>query len=243
MGEYYDIIEEKLIEWIKKQKIFFVASAPLDANGKVNVSPKGYDALRVINQNKVCYLELTGSGAETQSHVDENGRITIMFCAFEGGPRITRLWGRGRVARVDTPEFNTLLESHYRDSDLYETKGKRAIIVVDVYKVGTSCGFAVPYMEYKGDRPALVNYWKSKSEKDVHEYWVRKNTFSLDGLPSMRHEGMGPEWAPQEKKKKKKRATTNDFFGLTNGSLAVNLSLVGLGVAVGVALKSTLLHH
>ncbi|KAF9216744.1 hypothetical protein BGZ59_008246 [Podila verticillata] len=232
MGEFADEISASMAAWIRKQKIFFVSSAPLDGNRRVNVSPKGYDALRVLGTNQVCYLELTGSGIETQSHLEENGRITLMLCAFDGPPKIVRLWGHGRVVRVDTPEFDTMLEAHYTDSDLYNAVGKRAIIVVDIDLVGVSCGFAVPYMDFKSERPTHKKYWKSKTEVDVQNFWVLKNRFSLDGLPAMRHERMGPEWTHHKNKKGKAGNT------LTNGSWLANLSLIGMGLAAGAALAS-----
>ncbi|KAG0345829.1 hypothetical protein BG004_002995 [Podila humilis] len=237
MGEFFEEISASLIEWIKKQHLFFVATAPIDGR-KVNVSPKGYDALRVINPNRVCYLELTGSGIETQSHLEENGRITVMLCAFDGSPKIVRLWGTGHIHRVDTPEFDELLEAHYQDSDIYNAISKRSIIVVDIDSVGVSCGWAVPYMEFKSERPTHKRYWKSKTEVDVNDFWIFKNTFSLDGLPAMRHERMGPEWAthdgPQQNRKKGKGNVVQDL--LKNGSLLANVSLVTLGAAAGIAL-------
>ncbi|KAF9306329.1 hypothetical protein BGZ74_006532 [Mortierella antarctica] len=236
MGEFFDELSASLAAWILKQKIFFVSSAPLNGKGKVNVSPKGYDALRVLGTNQVCYLELTGSGIETQSHLEENGRITLMLCAFEGSPKIVRLWGRGRVVRVDTPEFDTLLETHYQDSDIYNATGKRAIIVIDVDQVGVSCGWAVPYMEFKSERPTHKKYWKSKTEVDVQGFWVLKNRFGLDGLPGMRHERMGPEWDRHKSGK-------SDEGLLTNGTWLANLSLVGVGLAAGAAVASIVLRR
>ncbi|KAF9099635.1 hypothetical protein BGX29_007019 [Mortierella sp. GBA35] len=138
MGQFFDYISDDHAEWIKKQKIFFVVTAPLDGKGTVNNSPKGYDCLRVL-----------GSGIETQSHLEENGRITLMLVAFEDGPRIMRLIGTGRVIRVDTPEFNDLMEKHYESTELTRTSGKRAIILIDVRKVGTSCRYGVPFFDYR----------------------------------------------------------------------------------------------
>lgn len=154
-----------------------------------------------------------------------------MLCAFEGSPKIVRLWGQGRVVRVDTPEFDTLLETHYQDSDIYNATGKRAIIVVDVDQVGVSCGWAVPYMDFKSERPTHKKYWKSKTEVDVQDFWVLKNRFGLDGLPAMRHERMGVEWAHHKSNK-------SDGKVFMNGSWLANLSLVGVGLAAGAALAS-----
>ncbi|KAF9096070.1 hypothetical protein BGX29_008755 [Mortierella sp. GBA35] len=256
MGEFFDEISEKHAEWIKKQKIVFVGTAPLDPNGKVNLSPKGYDCLRVISPNQVCYLELTGSGIETQSHIDENKRITIMFCAFEGAPRIMRLFGTGRIHRVGTPEFDTLLTTHYSncdDNSMLTSTGKRAIILIDVYKVGSSCGYAVPYFDYKGSRPTLTNFWIKKDEQQVANYWVLKNTKSLDGLPGMRHEKMGPDWIPLSEEEKaeayaitergrgrgvggKKDVGEESWWEL--GSVAANATLVAVGAGLGAAVAS-----
>ncbi|KAF9903022.1 hypothetical protein EC991_004273 [Linnemannia zychae] len=192
MGKFYDEITKDHQEWIKKQKMFVVASAPLSATGTVNASPKGYDCFRIIDANKACYLEMTGSGIETQSHVEENGRLTIMFMAFEGAPAILRLFGIGHVHRVGSPEYESLYTAHYGDAapDFQTIEGKRSIIVISVDKVGISCGFGVPYYEYKGNRPTLLNYWGKKTEEKVVEYWVKENTQSLDGLPGMKHQRM-----------------------------------------------------
>ncbi|KAG0372834.1 hypothetical protein BGX24_012513 [Mortierella sp. AD032] len=160
MGKFYDEINEDQQEWIKQQKMFVVASAPLSSTGTINASPKGYDCFRIINANKACYLEMTGSGIETQSHVEENGRLTIMFMAFDGAPKILRLFGIGHVCRVGTPEYESLFNSHYKGTspDFETVEGKRSIIVISVDKVGISCGFGVPYYEYKENRPTLLNY-------------------------------------------------------------------------------------
>ncbi|KAG0274570.1 hypothetical protein BGZ96_004194 [Linnemannia gamsii] len=192
MGKFYDEMNADQQEWIKKQMMFIVASAPLSATGTVNASPKGYDCFRIIDANKACYLEMTGSGIETQSHVEENGRLTIMFMAFEGAPKILRLFGRGHVCRVDTPEYNRLYTTHYHGSspDFETLQGKRSIIVISIEKVGTSCGFGVPYYEYKENRPTLLNYWGKKTEEKVVEYWAKENKQSVDGLPGMKHERM-----------------------------------------------------
>ncbi|KAK3846066.1 MAG: hypothetical protein J3R72DRAFT_435213 [Linnemannia gamsii] len=194
MVQFFDNIGDDHAVWIRKQKIFFVGTAPLDGRGTVNNSPKGYDCLRILNPNQACYLEMSGSGIETQSHLEENGRITIMLTAFEGPPRIMRLMGTGRVVRVDSPEFNSLMEKHYEGSELANASGKRAIILVDVRKVSTSCGYGVPFYEHKGSRKTLVETWAKRDEERVKEYWKTINKFSLDGLPGMRHELLGPEY-------------------------------------------------
>ncbi|KAF9926724.1 hypothetical protein FBU30_003756 [Linnemannia zychae] len=194
MVQFFDSISEDHTEWIKKQKVFFVGTAPLDGRGTVNNSPKGYDCLRVLGPNQVCYLEMSGSGIETQSHLEENGRITIMLTAFEGPPRIMRLMGTGRVIRINTPEFNSLFEAHYEGTELAQASGKRAIIIADIRKVSTSCGYGVPLYDYKGSRKTLIEVWSKRDEEAVKEYWKTKNKFSLDGLPGMRHELLGDEY-------------------------------------------------
>ncbi|KAG0245366.1 signal transduction histidine kinase [Mortierella sp. GBAus27b] len=215
MGQFFESIREDHAKWIQNQKLFFVATAPLDPQGTVNTSPKGYNSFRILGPNQVCYLDLTGSGIETQSHLQQNGRITFLFMAFEGGPRILRLFGRGHVAQVDTPEFQELYAKHFAvpapsetqseedpsssAPEPYELEGAsqiRSIIVADIYKVGTSCGWAIPYYEFKGERPTLRNFWGKKSREELGQYWAYANTTSVDGLPGMRHELMGPEWAP-----------------------------------------------
>ncbi|GJJ72236.1 hypothetical protein EMPS_04593 [Entomortierella parvispora] len=169
-----------------------------------------------------------------------------MLCAFEGAPRILRIWGQGRVVRVDTAEFNTLFQDLYQDSDLRNATGKRSIIVMDVESVGTSCGFGVPYYDYKGPRPTQINYWKKKTEDQVTEYWNTKNRFSLDGLPGMRHARMGPEWSSHKmdqgwlrrrSSKKVSSATAGAGEGWWElGSPIANMSLVAAGISVGVTI-------
>ncbi|KAK3814177.1 MAG: signal transduction histidine kinase [Benniella sp.] len=215
MGKFYESIGDDHAKWILEQKLFFVATAPLDPQGTVNASPKGYDTLRIMGPNQVCYLDLTGSGIETQSHLQQNGRITFLFMSFGKGPRILRLFGRGRVAQVDTPEYKELYAKYFarpavsetqpeEDSSIsspasYELEGAsqiRSIIVADIHKVGTSCGWAVPYYQYLGERPTLQSFWGKMSRSQLGQYWAMENTQSVDGLLGMRHELMGPEWAP-----------------------------------------------
>ncbi|KAF9584931.1 hypothetical protein BGW38_004626 [Lunasporangiospora selenospora] len=184
MGNFYEEIKPEQKAWIEKQKMFVVASAPLTAKGNINASPKGRDSLRVLNSNKVCYLEMTGSGIETVSHIHENGRLTIMLMAFEGAPKIVRLFGRGHVLKAGTPEFKIMFEEHYLGSDLEPIQqGARSIIVMDVHKVGVSCGFGVPLYEFSGQRNNMEKYWGNKSKEQVDEYVKLKNIRSIDGLP------------------------------------------------------------
>ncbi|KAF9940228.1 hypothetical protein BGZ67_008139 [Mortierella alpina] len=246
MGQWFDDISEDHAEWIKKQKIFFVATAPLDGRGTVNCSPKGHDCLRVLSRTQVCYLELSGSGIETQSHLEENGRITVMLMAVEGGPRIMRLLGTGRVVRVDSPEYNKLMQEQFKDSDIYRASGKRGIIMIDVRKVGTSCGYAVPYYDYQGQRDVLVKAFSKRDEATVKEYWKTKNGFSLDGLPGMRHAVLGPEWEGKNRgpgepvvlpEKKGSSPLTAFANWMTAGTGVANASILAAGVAIGVALS------
>lgn len=178
MGEFFDHIPERQQEFIEKQHMFFVASAPLAADGHVNLSPKGLDTFRVLNQNKVAYLDMTGSGNETSAHLLENGRMTFMFCAFEGPPNILRLYGRGRVVLPDSPEWLDL------KPDYDDYPGMRQIIVCDIDKVQTSCGYAVPKYDFLEQRDTLTRYWVNKGEDGVADYHQEKNLDSIDGMPT-----------------------------------------------------------
>ncbi|KAL5534841.1 hypothetical protein ACEPAG_1306 [Sanghuangporus baumii] len=200
MGQFYDSCPQNLLDWIQRQHLFFVATAPLSPNGHVNVSPKGaYDCFHVIGPNKVWYEDLTGSGSETIAHLRENKRITIMFTAFEGPPRIVRLFGTGTVYEFGTPEYEELIPKEIRKP------GSRSVIMIDIHKVGSSCGYSVPYYDFKGDRTQLLEYFQRveakadpnsespRSDNGMREYWATKNTQSIDGLPSV-------ECAPDSKK-------------------------------------------
>lgn len=190
MAKFYDEITPELRKLIEAQHLFFVASAPLSADGHVNVSPKGLDALRILSPNQVAYLDLTGSGNETSAHLMENGRITIMLCTFEGAPNIMRLFGRGTTILPDTPEWDELIV-HFTP-----TPGMRQIIKVDVELAQTSCGFAVPLYEYQGERDQLIKWANHKGEDGIEAYHQEKNFVSLDGLPTplkVAHEEHEPE--------------------------------------------------
>ncbi|RUP44599.1 hypothetical protein BC936DRAFT_149237 [Jimgerdemannia flammicorona] len=178
MVTFYEEISQSHQEWIKQQKLFFVATAPLTGKGHVNVSPKGYDAFRILSSRQVCYLDLTGSGVETISHVKENGRLTFMFSAFDGPPRIIRLWTTAVVHERGSPEYEALAEREF--PELRGHKSPRSVIVGDVHRVGQSCGFGVPLYEFKEQRSTLLDWAKNTCMED---YWVDKNSFSLDGLP------------------------------------------------------------
>jgi hypothetical protein len=178
MAKTYDAITPELHKFIVAQPLFFVASAPLDAAGHVNLSPKGLDSLRVLSPHQVAYLDLTGSGNETSAHLRENGRITFMFCAFAGPPRILRLYGCGRTVLPTSPEWDELR------ARFPIFPGVRQIIVADITRVQTSCGFAVPLMQYEGQRDTLIRWAEAKGEHGLVDYWQEKNVSSVDGLPT-----------------------------------------------------------
>ena len=153
MARTYEQIDEHMREWIARQPMFFVATAPLAEDGHVNVSPKGPGgSLRVLGPDRVAYLDIMGSGAETIAHVRENGRIVVMFCAFEGPPRIVRLHGRGEIVLADDPRYEPLIaEAAFEEATVPEAR--RAIVLVEVTRISSSCGYGVPLMDYVGERP------------------------------------------------------------------------------------------
>ena len=179
MGKLYDSIDDDLAQWISEQKLFFVASAPLAAEGHVNCSPKGLDCLRVLGPRTVAYIDLTGSGAETIAHLRENGRVVFMFCAFDGPPKIVRLYGRGEAVTPDDPRWNTLA------AQLPTLPGARSIIRVEVDRISDSCGYGVPKYTHTEDRRTLTNWAEKKDPAEIAEYQREKNTTSIDGLPAL----------------------------------------------------------
>jgi hypothetical protein len=180
MGKLYSELDDRLREFIAQQKMFFVASAPLAADGHVNVSPKGLDCLRVLGPKSVAYVDFTGSGIETVAHVRENGRLTIMFCAFDGPPRILRLRGRAEAIEPHDPEW----ESMYRQLPPHDSA--RSIIVLHIEMVADSCGYGVPLYDYVGERTQLNAWCERKGSAGLAEYQATKNRYSLDGLPGLR---------------------------------------------------------
>ena len=178
MGRSFESITDAMVTFIEAQQMFFVATAPSDG-GRVNVSPKGYDSFRILGPNKVCYLDLTGSGAETVAHLRDNGRITFMFCAFTGKPNVVRLYGTGRHVRPGDVEFAELVET------FPEHSGVRAIVIADIDRTSTSCGYSVPFMDYVEDRNQLEESLEAKSDDELEEYRASKNATSIDGLPSI----------------------------------------------------------
>ncbi len=187
MAKIHDHITDELQAFIHKQRLFFVASAPLSAEGHVNLSPKGYDCLRILSDHQVAYLDLTGSGNETSAHLVENGRITLMWCSFETAPMILRLYGQGRVVLPNSPEWSDL-------SVHFELRpGARQIIVADIDLVQTSCGFAVPFYEYTGERESLIRWAEKQGTDGIEAYHREKNTTSLDALPTPLGQGLQHE--------------------------------------------------
>jgi hypothetical protein len=179
MGKVLEEIDSERAAWMEAQPLFFVATAPLAASGHVNCSPKGGDAFRVLGPREAAYLDFTGSGAETAAHLRENGRIVLMFCAFDGKPNIVRLHGQGTLITPDDPDWN----------DLYArfpaNPGARAIVRVAVTRVSTSCGYSVPLMEHRADRDILDKWAQTKGPVGLDEYRAEKNARSIDGLPAL----------------------------------------------------------
>ncbi len=179
MGKVYDGLDDRLTAFLRRQHLFFVATAPLEKDGLVNVSPKGLDTLQILGNRRVAYLDLTGSGVETIAHLRQNGRIVLMFCAFEGRPRIVRLHGKGRVWLLDDPEFERLAPT------FPAYPGVRAVIDVEIGRVSDSCGFSVPLFEYVGERDQLLKWSEGKGDQGLAEYRRNKNSLSIDGLPGL----------------------------------------------------------
>ena len=178
MAKFYDSILDQHREFIAKQKMFFVASAPLSPDGHVNLSPKGSDSFRVLSDRQVAYMDIIGSGNETSAHLLENGRVTFMFCAFEGPPNILRLYGRGRTILPDHNEWKNLAK-HFQLRLV-----TRQIIVADIEKVQTSCGFSVPLYEHMGERDHAEKWALNKGADGLEAYKAEKNRVSIDGLPT-----------------------------------------------------------
>ena len=178
MGKFYNSIQPAHQAFIERQHIFFVSTAPLSAEGRINLSPKGLDAFRVLSEHRVGYMDLISSGNETSAHTLENGRITIMFCSFEGPPNILRLYGRGHAVLPGTEEW-AALAPHF--TILPST---RQIMVADIELVQTSCGFGVPLYDYAGERDIHFDWAEKKGPAGLAAYVQEKNLVSLDGLPT-----------------------------------------------------------
>ncbi len=176
MGQRFAELSERHVQFIEKQRIFFVGTATADS--RVNVSPKGMDSLRVLGKSRIAWLNVTGSGNETAAHVQRQPRMTLMFAAFEGPPLILRLYGTAKVVHRGDPDWSSL-------HSLFEPlPGARQIFDMAVELVQTSCGMAVPLYDYAGDRDLLNDWATKKGEQGVKQYWEEKNAISLDGLPT-----------------------------------------------------------
>ena len=183
MGKLYDEITPELADWLGQQRMFFVATAPLAADGTLNCSPKGMDTFRILGPRSVAYLDLTGSGIETVAHLRENGRIIFTFCALEGPPKIVRLHGAGEVLTEGAPDFEALraLFPGY--------PGARAVVRAALTRVSSSCGYAIPRYDYSGERDTLVRWAESRGTEGLTQYRRENNARSLGGLPGLEPEG------------------------------------------------------
>lgn len=179
MGKIRTEIDDEIRRFIEAQKVFFVASAPLDVQGHINLSPKGLDTFRILAPAKVAYLDFNGSGVETIAHLKENGKITLMFCAFQGPPDIVRLYGHGRAIEPQGPEFAALLSSFPPFENV------RSIVAIELTRVVDSCGYGVPLFEYAGERTQLQAWARKQGAEGLKAYRARKNRQSIDGLPGI----------------------------------------------------------
>lgn len=179
MGKEYTEIDDRIQRWISRQQLFFVSTAPLQSDGHVNCSPKGLDSLAVLGPRQLAYVDVGGSGIETVAHLKENGRITIMLCAFDGPPKIFRFYGYGKVIEPHQANFTSLLEKFPSQPSV------RNIITIDVHQIFDSCGFGVPMYEFRKQRDSFDHYVADKSESFLHNYWCEKNATSLDGLKGL----------------------------------------------------------
>lgn len=252
--------DPKLIDWIKDQKMFHVASAPLNG-GHVNVSPKGLSCFKLVSRKACWYLDLTGSGNETISHMYEpgNGRITILFQAFEGPPQIARLYGKGRVYEKGTPEFEKFFDPANDDGELdFPTPemipGARAVVWIDITRVGTSCGFAVPIMKFvrhRNEHTKLSLHLEKQDmevedpytlhwEKGIKSYWVKLNTWSIDGLPGLKH--VMSRVTPQAIKQSMEEHGIKQPAQLSRRVKGREATVLLIGVALGLLLMFAIQH-
>lgn len=176
MAKFYEQLDETLKKFISRQKMFFTASAP--ASGRINLSPKGIDTFRCLDDKTVAYLDLTGSGNETAAHVSENGRLTIMFCSFTEKPLILRLYGQGEIVGQNHTRWDQLHKNFPKFA------GERQIVLLHVESLQTSCGYGVPVYELTEERTTLVDWAEKKGSNGIQEYWKEKNQKSIDGLPT-----------------------------------------------------------
>ncbi|MCY4264412.1 MAG: pyridoxamine 5'-phosphate oxidase family protein [Gammaproteobacteria bacterium] len=176
MGSHYQSLRDDLVEFISEQKIFFVGTAANE--GTINVSPKGWESLRILNTNRIVWRNVTGSGNETAAHLAENNRMTLMFCAFTGKPKILRLYGQATAYHQRDAEFaelDKLFDPHL---------GSRQLVDFRFDLVQTSCGFGVPLYDFREERDNMDKWLASKTRDEITDYWSRKNSFSLDGKPT-----------------------------------------------------------
>lgn len=176
MAKFYERLDESLKKFIAEQKLFFTASAPL--NGRINLSPKGIDTFRCLDDKTVAYLDLTGSGNETAAHLKENGRLTVMFCSFTEKPLILRLYGQGEVIGQNHPQWQNL------HRNFPAVAGERQLVVLYIESLQTSCGFGVPVYDLRTERKTLIDWAERKGEDGIENYWREKNQKSIDGLPT-----------------------------------------------------------
>lgn len=187
MGRLYDTLTPELIAWIERQHLFFTATAPAHG-GHVNCSPKGLDTLRILDPLTLVYLDLTGSGAETIAHLRNNGRIVLMFCAFEGPPKILRIHGHGSVVQRDSPCFDDLVH-HFLPIEPPMLASARSVIRIEVERIADSCGYGVPLMQYAGERRQMAEWTDNRLRKHgpeaIRQYQLEKNSMSIDHLPGL----------------------------------------------------------
>ena len=186
MGRTYEVIDDRLAEWMTAQPVFFVATAPLASDGLVNCSPKGNRReFAVLDERTVAYVEQTGSGIETIAHLQENGRIVVMFCAMSGPPRIVRLHGEGHAVARGAEGFSVLAGRFAGGNG----PGVRSIIVIEVHRVADSCGYGVPLMSFEGHRATMDEWIARKGPEGIRDYWAEKNASSIEDLPGLRGTG------------------------------------------------------
>jgi hypothetical protein len=184
MARAYPALNDDLRSFVERQHVFFVATAPLAADGHVNVSPKGGDTLRILDDRTVCYLDISGSGIETVAHLQENGRITIMCCAFEGNPDVVRLYGRGQAVLPDDHRFADL-RSRFGDFS-----GVRSIVLVELDRVSSTCGFGVPLMAFVADRDRLEKAHAARGEEAMPAYWASRTRPASTACPASPEESL-----------------------------------------------------
>ncbi|KAJ6629376.1 hypothetical protein B0H10DRAFT_1363283 [Mycena sp. CBHHK59/15] len=239
MVQYFEEMPPSLCNWINQQQVFWVGTSPLAADGHINLSPKGGEGMfHIVNSRQVWYEDLTGSGVETISHLRENGRITVLFNAFEGPPRIARLYGHGTVFEFGSPEYSSFIPADARKP------GSRSVVLIEIHKVGTSCGYAVPFFDFKAHRTRLLTWAAKKESLDndgdegaaalvdgLKRYWNTKNLKSLDGLTGLTTAPFTSEtfqptqsiYKPDNEKTGKRLGDMNLLVGFSIGILAASL--------------------